>query len=221
MEPTPIPIAPTPNPSAGPTTASPTVAPSHYVAKGGVSSTVWSRNDPDSLCVDDASDYAAYSNYKWDGEIGVSCCDSTGSVGARPDCDAHPATYAEAVEVCSDSGYRLCTLDEMLSEVTLRTGCGYDVAYNWVSDECTSSSSAAAVGADMDWTGELGADSVVVLTAKDVAVVALLVATMGTLVALICACNEKRAGDRPKVSFSRVPGDSATDDDDDEEIALK
>ena len=60
-----------------------------------------------------------------------------GSGGARPDCDAHPKTYEEAVAICTQYGYRLCTLQEMLyDELTEGLGCQYDDSYNWVSDSC-------------------------------------------------------------------------------------
>merc|ERR1712083_136708 len=44
--------------------------------------------------------------------------------------------WEEARDYCEDNGYRLCTLQEMLSDVTQGDGCYYDLAYNWVSDGC-------------------------------------------------------------------------------------
>ena len=68
--------------------------------------------------------------------IGVGCCSEDGTKGYRPNCNAHPATYDDAVAVCSDAGYRLCTLAEMMSGITEGKGCWYDGAYQWVSDSC-------------------------------------------------------------------------------------
>ena len=60
-----------------------------------------------------------------------------GSAGARPDCNAHPMNYDEAVALCASYGYRLCTLEELFQdEITTQTGCEYSNGYNWVSDEC-------------------------------------------------------------------------------------
>ena len=70
----------------------------------------------------------------------MSCCSNDGSTGYRPDCDAYAKTYDEAVTICEDNGYRLCTLQEMLwNKVTDGSGCEFDWRYNWVSDECGSS----------------------------------------------------------------------------------
>jgi len=59
------------------------------------------------------------------------------SKGSRPDCNIHPATYQEALDLCTAKGKRLCTLQETLSGVTRGKGCGYDAAYQWVSDSCS------------------------------------------------------------------------------------
>merc|ERR1719334_2142353 len=66
-------------------------------------------------------------------DIAVSCC--YGSSGYRDGC-LYAASYEEAKSHCEDNGYRLCTMDEMLSGLTAQTGCGFDCRYNWVSDSC-------------------------------------------------------------------------------------
>merc|ERR1719334_899190 len=67
-------------------------------------------------------------------DIAVSCC--YGSSGYRDGC-LYAASYEEAKSHCEDNGYRLCTMDEMLSGLTAQTGCGFDCPYSWVSDSCT------------------------------------------------------------------------------------
>ena len=68
--------------------------------------------------------------------IATSCCKQDGSDGARPDCNASGVTYDEAKAVCENYGYRLCTFQELWIRITDGKGCGFDSAYNWVSDEC-------------------------------------------------------------------------------------
>merc|ERR1739838_1019421 len=81
-------------------------------------------------------------------DIGVRCCkdEDDGTVtGYSPDCDAYPATYDDAVKVCTeDNDYRLCTRDEMESDITKGTGCRFNHVYSWTSDECQSSGCDAA-----------------------------------------------------------------------------
>jgi len=116
----------------------------HYVAQGRTSWPRWSSSDPDSYCQQDASNQALYSSPHHGTNIGVGCCSEDGTTGYRPDCNAHPATYDDAVAVCSAAGYRLCTLDEMMSGITQFKGCMYDGIYQWVSDSCDISVNAAA-----------------------------------------------------------------------------
>ena len=107
---------------------------SHYIAHGNTNWGGWG-DAPDYHCQHDEDNQAAYVSY-FDYDIGVGCCSMDGSSGYRPDCNAHPATYQEAEELCSAHGYRLCTLEEMLDLKTAAAGCSYDSVYNWVSDEC-------------------------------------------------------------------------------------
>jgi len=73
--------------------------------------------------------------------IATSCCEQDGSGGVRPDCNAYAVTYDEAKAVCEDNGYRLCSLQELLwDRITDEGGCGFDDAYNWVSDPCNTAS---------------------------------------------------------------------------------
>ena len=74
-----------------------------------------------------------------DSHISVSCCELDGSDGVRPDCNAYSKTYDEAVQLCADHHYRLCTKSEIEAKITNGKGCQFDYRYNWVSDECTTS----------------------------------------------------------------------------------
>jgi len=113
----------------------------HYVVKGDRTSQWFAAGSPDYYCNQDTVTDALYdTDLRWDQlvpkSIAVSCCSIDGSTGYRPDCDAEPATYDEAYDLCSSFGYRLCTLNEMLNLITMSKGCKYDHAYNWVSDAC-------------------------------------------------------------------------------------
>ena len=119
----------------------------HYVAAGKPSQAVWD-DFPLFECMDDSADQASIDTDPdgscWlftggDTDITVTCCELDGSGAERNtnglDCHS-PANYDEAVSYCEGAGMRLCTLDEMLDELTGWTGCGFDCKYNWVSTEC-------------------------------------------------------------------------------------
>jgi len=129
-------LAPTIAPSASPTPA-PTDSDGHYVAHGRTSWEGWG-DAADYYCQSNDDSQASYHSTKldFDYDIGVGCCSMDGSTGYRPDCDAHPATYAEADALCTANGYRLCTLNEMMAGITEGTGCQYDAIYQWVADSC-------------------------------------------------------------------------------------
>ena len=114
---------------------------SHFVAPGSQDAK-WHDYPgyPDlQLCTDDSSIQSALSAPVHGFNISTTCCEQDGSAAVRPDCDAHPITYDEALLLCILQGYRLCTLQELMYEnIANNEGCSYDNAYNWVSDECTS-----------------------------------------------------------------------------------
>jgi len=103
-----------------------------------------------SYCVDDTSNEGPVDLY-FGKSIVVSCCALDGSAGYRPDCNAYPRTYEEAVQVCDSYGYRLCTEDELTNGfskyhnnndgITHGEGCSFDYALNWASDCCSDSCS--------------------------------------------------------------------------------
>ena len=91
-------------------------------------------------CVEETLNQGPISSY-FGYSIAVGCCTQDGSSGVRPDCSAHPKTHAEAVQICADHGYRLCTYDELTLGrggvgMTEGTGCSYNVAYQWSSTVC-------------------------------------------------------------------------------------
>ena len=141
-------LEPTTNPSLEPT-VEPTTEPTngygtsfHFIAAGAYDTTIWDSYSSDdySLCTDDATDQSAIESPLFSYNITASCCEEDGSGGARPDCTAYPVTYDEAVQICAENGYRLCTLQELLWDQITRdraTGCSFDGSYNWVSDSCT------------------------------------------------------------------------------------
>ena len=55
-------------------------------------------------------------------------------------------THEMADSICTSSGARLCTSDEMLNDVTAGSGCGLDDQLIWTSTECTAGSFWAAHG---------------------------------------------------------------------------
>ena len=136
----------TTEPTVDPTTStpSPTSSSFHYVAPGDYALNEWSNyaTDDYKLCTNDLSNQSNVSSTRHDYDISASCCTMDGSTGLRPDCSAHPVTYAAAVQLCNSHGYRLCTLQEMLwDRLTDNDGCDYDGSYNWVSTECNNASS--------------------------------------------------------------------------------
>jgi len=140
----------------------------HLVVQGRTS---WSWGSaPDYYCQSDDDNQAAYVSSKHARNIGVGCCSKDGTTGYRPDCNAHPATYQEAVDLCSSTvkngeSLRLCTQQEMLygksngKGITEGTGCWYDAAYQWVSDECDVETDAAAAISNDGSGSNAGGDS--------------------------------------------------------------
>lgn len=195
-----------------------TVSNGHFVAKGKASTTGWT-DQPDHYCQNDDDDQSTYVGLSWYYDIGVGCCSEDGTSGYRPDCDAHPATYQEAADVCNENGYRLCTVEEMENEITAGTGCWYDAQYLWTSDSCDMDSSSAHapqhgivdwVKANIgggDWQRTADTDAVVVLTAKDLVILVLLATTLVLVTAVIVICI-RRSGRRTKYAPVGVVSDS-------------
>jgi len=119
----------------------------HYVHQGSTKWNNWADGAKDFYCQSDSSNQAAYYSTKFKVDIGVSCCyknAATDEVEGTRKCKSHPSTFAEAEQLCADDGQRLCTLDELKTAITRRTGCNYDCIYEWSSTSCDPSVNAAA-----------------------------------------------------------------------------
>jgi len=187
----------------------------HLVVQGRISWGGWGAA-PDSYCQLDDDNQAAYDSSKHDRNIGVGCCSMDGTTGYRPDCNAHPATYQEAVDLCSSTvkngeRLRLCTLQEMLygksngRGITEGKGCWYDAAYQWVSDECDMGANAAAPmaneGSASDGEGrafEFGDFLPMVLGA------AAGIAVLSGVVVLVVATKRKRSAKKEETEMAKV-----------------
>ena len=187
----------------------------HYVAQGRTSWSGWGSH-PDYYCQGDGSNQALYSSSVHGTNIGVGCCSEDGTKGYRPNCNAHPATYDDAVAVCSDAGYRLCTLTEMMTGITRGKGCWYDAAYQWVSDSCDISDN--AVGSHsrfeddfedpqhfkmIDAMNDAALNTLAIsLTGKDLFILALLILNVVSLAILVSKCT--KCCNRAKVNYEAV-----------------
>jgi len=189
---------------------------SHLVVQGRTSWGGWG-SAPDSYCQSDDDNQAAYDSSKHSRDIGVGCCSMDGTTGYRPDCNAHAATYHEAEALCADNNMRLCTEQEMLygksngKGITEGTGCWYDAAYQWVSDECVYGTDAAGFGLDYEpdnvpWT--------VTLSGKDLLILLLVAINVVTIVAVCCVCAQPKRHGAAKYKVVRTVGDSEMDSED-------
>jgi len=178
--------------------------------------TSWSWGSaPDHYCQSDEDNQAAYVSSKHARNIGVGCCSKDGTVGYRPGC-VRPATYQEAVDLCSSTvkngeSLRLCTQQEMLygksngKGITEGTGCWFDAAYQWVSDECDVETDAAAAisndgsGSDADGDSKSFDDFIpIVLGAAGG------IAVSASIVALVVAMRRKKVTEEAVTEMSDV-----------------
>jgi len=202
-----------------------TYATGHQVARGKASGSTWDDWDPDYYCQGDDNNQAAYNGWSGHGrDIGVGCCSNDGTMGDRPKCDAHPATYQDAVAVCSSENMRVCTLDEIMSEITAGTGCNYDGIYLWTKDECDVGTDMSASSHFYHFYGSDGEDSsfddfipMVLGAAAGIAVIA-------GIVALVVAMRKKKVTEETVTEMSdvvHVPDASAVSVDGDEAVATR
>jgi len=115
------------------TTSAPTTAPSHLIVAGNYAHSQFTDISV-AECVEDSTVTTTVS------DIAVSCCDDNGGgfrsfSGEFAGCQ-RATTFDEAKAICDSNGYRLCTMEEMLSQQTQGKGCSHDSRYNWVSDAC-------------------------------------------------------------------------------------
>ena len=183
------------------------ICPGHYVAQGRTKWGGWSSSYPDYYCQANDNNQAQYSSSVHGTNIGVGCCSSDGTKGYRPNCNAHPATYADAVAVCSDAGYRLCTLDEMMSGITEGTGCWYDTAYQWVTDSCVLediSLNAAAIQSGTEGENAAGIDSDGDADHNNWTVVATAIGAIAVMsIVILMLLMKKRKTAKPTVSMTK------------------
>jgi len=64
---------------------------------------------------------------------GCRCCGEASSQCGGDKCKTF--TFAECSSKCSAAGSRLCTAEEVLSDIVRGTGCGYDNMHVWTSSE--------------------------------------------------------------------------------------
>jgi len=105
--------------------------PSHHIIQDGSSSETFLSAD----CVVETSNQAISVNEYGGYDIYASCCAQNGSFGWRGDC-TNPVTFYEAMQICSENEYRLCTLAELEADLTEGLGCSADARYSWTSDVC-------------------------------------------------------------------------------------
>jgi len=205
-----------------------TYATGHQVARGKASGSTWDDWDPDYYCQGDDNNQAAHNGWSGHGrDIGVGCCSNDGTMGDRPKCDAHPATYQDAVAVCSSENMRVCTLNEIMSEITAGTGCNYDGIYLWTKDECDAGTDMSASSHFYGSNGETGSDGegrdfgdfipMVLGAAAGIAVIA-------AIVALVVAMRKKKVTEETVTEMSdvvHVPDASAVSRDGDEAVATR
>lgn len=190
----------------------------HYVARGYIYNGAFSGN---------VAFYCAINGSRFSNSIGVRCCSIDGNTGYSPDCNAHPETYLDAVDVCTSRGYRLCTLNEMMMKRTKGTGCSYDGVYACVSDECTEpltvnaaitvSGGTAVVaedGSGADEANHDGNEAVKYMDAVYGVAIAVVFLSAVVLLAVFMAKRKKSAGKRAETEMCdavHVPELSPTD----------
>ena len=85
------------------------------------------------MCTDGISDDLVGSYQPNSFQAGVRCCDGN-TCRTEGNCPG-VATHSEAVDICSEigEGWKLCTKDELLSEMCCRTGGNCDSSAVWTS----------------------------------------------------------------------------------------
>ena len=116
----------------------------HWILDGNFNGAAYGGLDKEKECTLDSATHGIASN-DFGNEIGLQCCNSAGDTAYR-DVDgtsmegyggcSSAVTYSEAEQICVDEGYRLCTLDEVLSLVGAGKGCTFDAYHVWTATEC-------------------------------------------------------------------------------------
>jgi len=210
-----------PSPSPAPAVSA------HYLARG-KADTNKLPNDPEVVfyCENDEESEAAYASTRATIAainpylIGVRCCNDDGegwspatvSESLPTACSdedfEHAATFAEANQMCTDNGYRLCTLQEMLSGMTEDTGCYYNHVYNWVSDACQLSSAASAA-VSAPYSGSGGGSNAAAAASSGGFIPLVVGASIGVLViagivAFAVLMKRKRSGNKKEAEMAKA-----------------
>jgi len=122
--PTPVPTnPPTPNPTPVPTTAGPTIEVFHRTADGCL------KNGETQ--VDECFGPGNELNRT------VNCC---GVINDRLDCQRPDclltSSFSEATAKCESIGMRLCSTEELETDVCCNKGCNFDARFGWTTDVC-------------------------------------------------------------------------------------
>merc|ERR1712013_331242 len=134
-------IDPSPSPSSNPTETS---VLSHYIVDGcsGSSCGMADNGKPIECAFDDATKGSTMGDTNTD-NIAVQCCAIDGSSADRPGC-VEGVTFYEAEAHCASEGLRLCTKDEVLTDMGKSTGCGFSDDHVWTSTPCSFESARAS-----------------------------------------------------------------------------
>ena len=70
-----------------------------------------------------------------DEEHSVRCCNEVGDTCTSPEPCQLASTYREAILTCYDLGLRLCSRNEMVSNMCCGTGCQINQKTTWLADD--------------------------------------------------------------------------------------
>lgn len=110
----------------------------HFVAAG---AQFFASNFVDECLTDDSVNATQHSTALYNGHqngkrIGVQCCkEGGGKITAIRECEMM-VNFAEASQTCVRNGHRLCTLDEVRTNVGVGKGCSFDSSMVWTSTKC-------------------------------------------------------------------------------------
>jgi len=115
---------------------------SHFIVDGCSGSTCGKNSRDNGKPVECASDDATKGSTMGDTDtdnIAVQCCAIDASSADRPGC-VEGVTFDVAEAHCESVGLRLCTKDEVLTDMGRKTGCGFSNDHVWTSTACSLSS---------------------------------------------------------------------------------
>jgi len=113
-------------------------ASSHYIVDGCSGSTCGGGGDngkPVECASDDATKGSTMGDTDTD-NIAVQCCAINGPSADRVGCKKG-VSFDVAEAYCEENGHRLCTKDEVLTDIGKMTGCGFNDDHVWTSTPCS------------------------------------------------------------------------------------